>query len=68
MIDGARVVCHTPVDSRHSKTGSTAHALGSEDATPAEGLAICQYEWEDAFRLFGCDEEWKSQTDTCVRL
>jgi len=28
------------------------------------GLAICQYEKEDAFYLFGCDAEWNSQTDT----
>lgn len=28
------------------------------------GLAICQYEGEDAFYLFGCDPEWRTVTDT----
>ncbi len=28
------------------------------------GLAICQYPGEDAYNLFGCDEEWQSVTDT----
>jgi hypothetical protein len=28
------------------------------------GLAICQYQEESAFYLFGCDCDWKVVTDT----
>ena len=31
---------------------------------PAAGLAICQYEGETAYYLFGCDDEWNTVTDT----
>ena len=31
---------------------------------PARGLAICQYEDEVGYYLFGCDENWKCITDT----
>jgi hypothetical protein len=30
----------------------------------AAGLAICQYDGEDAFYLFGCDANWNAVTDT----
>ena len=28
------------------------------------GLAICQYEGEDSFYLFGCDKDWQTITDS----
>ena len=31
---------------------------------PMAGLAICQYDGEDAFYLFSCDSEWRTVTDT----
>ena len=31
---------------------------------PAAGLAICQYDDDSGFYLFGCDEQWKCITDT----
>jgi len=31
---------------------------------PERNLAICQYEGDDGFYLFGCDENWNSESDT----
>ena len=31
---------------------------------PAAGLAICKYEEEAGFYLFGCDQNWHPITDT----
>jgi hypothetical protein len=31
---------------------------------PAAALAICQYEGEDGFYLFGCNGAWQVVTDT----
>jgi hypothetical protein len=63
-VGGARVVCYTPIDSRHVKTGNTTHIVASEEAESPKGLAICQYEGDNAYYLFGCNEAWQSYTDT----
>ncbi len=63
-IDGARVVRWTRIDGRHRFTGACAHIVGGSTQGPAAGLAICQYEAESAYYLFGCYEEWNSVTDT----
>src|SRR3712207_8289515 len=63
-IGGARVVLYTPVDERHKHTGNCLQIVAGELMGAAAGLAICQYEGESSFYLFGCDEEWNSVTDT----
>jgi len=64
IIDEARVVCYTSLDARHRKTRNTVHHAGGNEIEDPKGLAVCQYEGEDAFYLFGCNEDWKSQSDT----
>ena len=63
-IDRARVVLYTPIDERHKHTGNCQQIVAGELMGPAAGLAICQYEGEDSYYLFGCDENWDTVTDT----
>ena len=65
IIDGARVICYTPIDRKHKKTGQTIHRSGEREIEDAKGLAICQYDGDGAYYLFGCDENWECQSDTC---
>jgi hypothetical protein len=64
-VGGARVVAHTPIDHRYKLTGRTRHIVDGRQAVPVAALAICQYEGDEDFYLFGCDEEWNIVTDTC---
>ena len=64
ILDGAKVVIYTPIDERHRPTGNCNQIVAGVLQGPASGLAICQYEGEDSFYLFGCDEDWNSVTDT----
>jgi death-on-curing protein len=66
FLGGGRVVCYTPIDSRHRYTGKTKHFVGGNLQGPAAGLAICQYEESGGhyFLLFGCNEHWEQLTDT----
>ena len=63
-VGGARVVLYTPIDERHRHTGNCQQIVAGVLMGPAAGLAICQYEGEDCFYLFGCDEDWEVETDT----
>ena len=63
-IDGAAVVLFTTIDERHRPTGACRHFVAGELAGPAAGLAICRYENDDSFYLFGCDAGWRVVTDT----
>jgi hypothetical protein len=63
-IGGAKVLCFTPIDERHHPTGKCRQVVAGVLRGPAAGLAICQYEGEDACYLFGCDAAWNSITDT----
>jgi len=63
-VGGARVICYTPIDSRHRHTGNTKQVVGGVLLGPASGLAICQYDGEGACYLFGCDENWNCLSDT----
>jgi hypothetical protein len=63
-IDGANVICYTPIDERHRHTGNCRHVARGVLQGAAAGLAICQYEGEDGFYLFGCDARWQTITDT----
>jgi len=64
VIGGARVVCYTPIDSRHRHTGNTKQIVAGVLLGSAAGLAICQYDGEECFYLFGCDRKWNSLSDT----
>ena len=63
-LDGARVICYTPIDQRHRFTGACKQLAAGQLLGPMAGLAICRYEAEDAFYLFGCDADWQVITDT----
>jgi hypothetical protein len=63
-IGGATVICYTPIDGRHRHKGNCRQVVAGVLQGAAAGLAICQYEGEDSFYLFGCDENWQSVTDT----
>jgi hypothetical protein len=63
-IGGANVVLYSSIDERHRTTGNCLQIVAGALRGPAAGLAICQYDGEDCFYLFGCDEEWSSVTDT----
>jgi len=64
MIGGAKVVMSTSIDERHDFTGACRQIVGGKQMGPMAGLAICQYEGETAYYLFGCDQEWNEITDT----
>ena len=63
-IGGAKVICYTPIDERHHPTGNTKQIVNGVVLGPAAGIAICQYEGEEYFYLFGCDEQWNCRSDT----
>lgn len=63
-VGEARVVCYTPLDGRHTKTGHTVHLVAGREIGDPKGLAICQYDGDDSYYLFGCNDQWASQSDT----
>jgi hypothetical protein len=64
QIGNARVVCYTLIDHRHRRTGNCRQIVKGILQGPAAGLAICYVDSEDAYYLFGCDEDWCPVTDT----
>ena len=64
-MGGAKVVLYTPIDERHKHTGNCKQVVAGVLMGAAAGLAICQYEGENSFYLFGCDAKWNTVTDTC---
>ena len=64
-VGGAKVVLYTPIDERHKHTGNCKQVVAGVLMGAAAGLAICQYEGENSFYLFGCDAKWNTVTDTC---
>jgi hypothetical protein len=63
-VGGAKVILYTPIDERHQHTGNCKQIVAGVLMSAMAGLAICQYENEDCFYLFGCDENWETVTDT----
>ena len=63
-LNGALVICYTPLDQRHRQTGSCSQIRNGAVAGPASGLAICQYPDESGYFLFGCDADWDVLSDT----
>lgn len=64
VVGGAKVVCYTPIDHRHRHTGNAKQIVGGVLLASAAGLAICNYDGEDCFYLFGCDADWNSRSDS----
>jgi hypothetical protein len=64
IVGRARVICYSPIDERHRFTGGCKQVVAGQLMGAMTGLAICQYDGEDAFYLFGCDADWQSVTDT----
>jgi hypothetical protein len=64
LINGAPLVRWSAIDERHRPTGNCRQIVAGEPQGPAAGLAICRYEGEKAYYLFGCDAEWNTVTDT----
>ena len=62
QIGGADVICYTPIDQRHRRTGNCLHS-GTVPGFVA-GLAICQYPDEPYYYLFHCDSDWQVISDT----
>ena len=63
-IGGAKVILFSPIDERHKHTGNCKQIVSGVLMGAASGLAICQYEGEDSFYLFGCNENWQTISDT----
>lgn len=63
-IDGAIVVCYSPIDHRHRPTGACTHTAAGIVRSSFSALAIGRYEGEEGFYLFYCDETWCTVTDT----
>jgi hypothetical protein len=63
-IGGASVLHFIKIDSTIRSTGNTKQIVGGVLMGPAKGLAICKYENQLGYYLFGCDENWNSITDT----
>ncbi len=64
LVGAARVICFTPIDERHRHTENCTQIVARVVIGAAAGLAICQYEGEASFYLFGCDTDWNALSDT----
>jgi hypothetical protein len=64
LINGARVIQWSAIDRRHRPTQNCRQIVAGQVQGPAAGLAICRYEDDDAYYLFGCDPHWNQITDT----
>ena len=64
LIDRARVARWSVIDGRHRPTGNCLQIVDGVSGGSAAGLAICQYEGETSYYLFGCDAAWNKVTDT----
>ncbi len=64
ILNGAQVVCFTPLDERHAATGGTRHFRDGKQQTGFAGLVIARYPGQYGFYLFYCDQEWSVKNDT----
>jgi hypothetical protein len=55
---------YSAIDARHQHTGRTRQIVAGVLQGPLAGLAICRYDEEVGFYLFGCDGHWNTITDT----
>jgi hypothetical protein len=64
QLGGANVICYAVITSEIKPTGGCRQIVAGVLQGPASALAICQYDGENNFYLFGCDENWQDVTDT----
>ena len=64
IIENAKVICASQIDSRHFHTEKCRQTINGIVQGSMAGIAICQYEGENSYYLFGCDEDWDCITDT----
>jgi hypothetical protein len=65
QIDGARVLHFNILSREHRHTGKCIHRSNGLVQGPTSCLAICQYDGDDGYYLFSCDEKWDVLSDTC---
>jgi hypothetical protein len=63
-IGDATVIEWAFVDETVRATGNTVHRINGPVLGTVPGLAICQYEHDNAFYLIYCSEQWDPYTDT----
>ena len=63
-VGGASLQFFVVLDSRHTYTGNTKQYVADQLLGPMSALAICQYDHDPGYYLFGCDLEWNTITDT----
>lgn len=63
IVGGAKVVLYVSLEGMNP-TGRTEHIHIGKAVEPTVGLAICKYDNEEGYYLFGCDANWNSVTDT----
>jgi hypothetical protein len=63
-LDGAQVLCFTPIDDRHVVTNDTRHFRDGALQTGFAGLIIANYPGESGYYLYYCDEAWQAENDT----
>lgn len=63
-IDNAKVLFFIIIGENQKHTGNTKSFVKGELMDAAYGLAICQYDKEDGYYLFDCDDNWNAINDT----
>jgi hypothetical protein len=63
-IGGAKILEYLILTQENSSTGHTIHLDANGEIREFYALAICQYDNDDGFYLFYCNEDWKEKTDT----
>lgn len=64
ILGGANTLLYTDIDNRHVKTDKTEHFIGGQKVSQTSCLAICKYDNDSGYYLFGCDNDWNTITDT----
>ena len=63
-IDGARLICYSPIDHRHKRNGPLRRATDRRLMGQVTGLAICHDADDDTYCLMRCDEDWDPIRET----
>jgi len=63
IVGGAKLILYVTLENRKA-TGRTEHIHIGKTVEPTVGLAICKYDNENGYYLFGCNSNWDSVTDT----
>lgn len=64
MIGQAKVLLSVNIKDNIKFTGKTKQIIHGKLLGTMHGLAICAYDGDQGFYLFGCNEKWESITDT----